>query len=65
MHQNGQMLQDANAATFLKCVWPFWDIMHWKVKIDNVKNPMWQILILIKLLKDSHMDIFRDIQNIF
>ena len=26
---------------------------------------MWQILSLIKLLKDSHMDIFRDIQNIF
>ena len=22
----------ANAARFLKCVWPFWDIMHERVK---------------------------------
>ena len=22
----------ANTARFSKCVWPFWDIMHWKVK---------------------------------
>ena len=26
------------AARFLKCVWPFWDIMHWKVKVRNWKS---------------------------
>ena len=33
MSQNGQthfknLAANANAAIFLKCVWPFWDIMH-------------------------------------
>ena len=29
----------ANVASFLKCVWSFWDIMHNKVKIDyNLLN---------------------------
>ena len=32
----------ANAARFLKCVWPYWDIMHWRVKtqryfLENLK----------------------------
>ena len=26
------------AARFLKRVWPFWDIMHWKVKVRNWKS---------------------------
>ena len=29
MSQNGQT---AFAVRFLKCVWPFWDIMHWRVE---------------------------------
>ena len=36
MSQNGQTYFKnlaANAARFLKCVWPFWDIMHWRVKL--------------------------------
>ena len=35
MSQNGQThFKDfvANPARFLKCVWPFWDIVHYKVK---------------------------------
>ena len=35
MSQNGQThfkTLAANAARFLKCVWPFWDIMHERVK---------------------------------
>ena len=35
MSQNGQTHfknPAAFAAKFLKCVWPFWDIMHWRVK---------------------------------
>ena len=33
MSQNGQThFKDLEAAaTFLTCVWPFWDIMHWRV----------------------------------
>ena len=36
MSQNGQAHFKnlaANAATFLKCVWPFWDIMNLRFKI--------------------------------
>ena len=36
MSQNGQTHFKnlaAFAARFLKCVWPFWDIMHWRVTI--------------------------------
>ena len=35
MSQNGQKYFKnlaALAARFLKCVWPFWDIMRWSVK---------------------------------
>ena len=35
MSQNGQTHFKnlaANAAIFLKCVWPFWDIMHYGLK---------------------------------
>ena len=35
MPQNGQTQSKnlaANAASFLKCVWPFWNIMHERVK---------------------------------
>ena len=28
----------ANAARFLKCVWPFWDIMHERVKYAKNSN---------------------------
>ena len=36
MSQNGQVHFKnlaANAARFLKCVWPFWNVMHWRVKV--------------------------------
>ena len=26
--------QAAFAAKYVKCVWPFWDVMHWRVKIN-------------------------------
>ena len=29
----------ANAARMLKCVWPFWDIVHW-----SVKGILWELL---------------------
>ena len=35
MFQNGQTRFKnfvASAATFLKCVWPFWDIMYYRIK---------------------------------
>ena len=35
MYQNGQTHFKnlaAFAARFLKCVWPFWDVMYWRVK---------------------------------
>ena len=28
------------AARFLKCVWPFWDITHWRVNDHNVLASM-------------------------
>ena len=41
MFQNGQTNFKnlaATAAGFLKCVWPFWDIMHWRVKGLNLNK---------------------------
>ena len=43
MAQNGQThfkSLAANAARFLKCVWPFWDIMHQKVKVFQFFDPI-------------------------
>ena len=42
MSQNGQIHFKnftANAARFSKCVWPFWDIMHKRVKWINTPYP--------------------------
>ena len=38
MSQTGQthFKNLANVARFLKCVWPFWDIMHWSGKSDEI-----------------------------
>ena len=39
MSQNGQTHfknHAVNVARFLKCVWPFWDIMHQRVKYERM-----------------------------
>ena len=41
MPQNGQKHFKnlaAFAAKFLKCVWTFWDVMHYRVKIILIQN---------------------------
>ena len=46
MSQNGQAHFKnfaANAARFLRCVWPFWDIMHQRVK-TNALMQIWKSL---------------------
>ena len=54
MPQNGQTHFKnlaANATLFLKCVWPFWDIMHWRVKNEaggfRNKTSLWEYIFVI------------------
>ena len=54
MSQNGQTHFKnlaANAAIFLKCIWPFWDIMHWRVNGSNGYLKL--ILLFCIVIKDA------------
>ena len=48
----------ANAVKFLKCVWPFWDVMHKRVKNMRIKKSLTGSLFFVLPNIEQHMTSF-------